>query len=61
MPISDHIILGFEALLFPGLTTRNAIKLICVLSDAQDTTKVIIQYYIAFISYSSTTQHMAKS
>ena len=39
------VILGFEALLFPGLTSRNAIKLICLLSDAQDTTKVIIQYY----------------
>ena len=45
------VILGFEALLFPGLTSRNAIKLICLLSDAQDTTKGINDHTILHSAY----------
>ena len=47
------LFLGLKPFSSLVLTTRNAIKLICILYDGQDTTKVIIQYNIVFIYYFS--------
>ena len=50
---SSVIIIGFKAILIPGVTTLNAKELISVLSEEQATAKMHVQYNIEFIYYFS--------